>query len=192
METEADARKMAELHATPKGELLFTTFQFSHKGVYNKENIHSVRHMWENLREVGILNHTIVISYHAPSCQVMWEHGIPCFLDRHLPQPESLPGPVDLPTLTDYSLTSPFTCSERGRPAGQYKTDVPHWYQKYAWALKFIEMGYVTVFIEMGAPASSCYLSTAWQLFWQTRGHWRHSVTQLKWHAVTACRHGLP
>lgn len=39
--------------------------------------------------------------------------------------------------------------------AGQYGSDVPHWYQKYAWALKFIEFGYTTLFMELGEQESS-------------------------------------
>lgn len=83
---------MARLHATRKNELLFTTYTFTHKGHYSHDAIHMARHMWENLREVDLLSHTVILSYDAHSCQVMWENGIPCFLDRWLPQPNDLPG----------------------------------------------------------------------------------------------------
>ena len=33
--------------------------------------------------------------------------------------------------------------------AGQYGKEVPHWYSKYSWALKFLEWGYTAVFVEL-------------------------------------------
>lgn len=108
IETEQDAKKMAEQHATAKGELLFTTYSFSHRQSYSYDAIYWATHMWANLNETGILNHTIVLSYDVHSCQVMWEHGIPCFLDRFLPQPSSLPGEHS-PVFWQYIPTSVIT-----------------------------------------------------------------------------------
>jgi len=36
------------------------------------------------------------MQYDVHSCQVLWENGIPCFLDRYLPQPDELPGAMFL------------------------------------------------------------------------------------------------
>lgn len=122
LESEEDAKKMAALHATDKKELMFTTYSFTHKQHYSSDAIYQALHMWENLRRIKRLKNAIIITYDVHSCQVLWENGIPCFLDRLLPQPSELPG--------------------------QYGTDVPHWYQKYAWALKFLEWGYHVTFFE--------------------------------------------
>lgn len=37
--------------------------------------------------------------------------------------------------------------------AGQYGSSVPHWYQKYAWGLKFLQWGYSVAFFETGKPS---------------------------------------
>ena len=39
---------------------------------------------------------------------------------------------------------------------GQYGTAVPHWYQKYAWGLKFMQWGYTCNFFETGKTSTSC------------------------------------
>lgn len=83
---------MAALHATKSKEIMFTTYSFTHKGSYSAEAIHQARHVWESLRGVGRLPNAVIITYDEHSCQVMWENGIPCFLDRYLPQPHELPG----------------------------------------------------------------------------------------------------
>ena len=92
IETDADARLMANLHATDQNELLFTTYTFTHNGRYSKEAVHMARHLWQNLNDIGRLQNTIIISYDLHSCQVLTEHGIPCFLDRWSRQPDDLPG----------------------------------------------------------------------------------------------------
>ena len=96
IETDADARLMASLHATDQNELLFTTYSFTHNSEYNKEAIHPARHLWQNLREIDRLNNTIIITYDLHTCQVLTEHGIPCFLDRWSRQPGDLPGAISL------------------------------------------------------------------------------------------------
>ena len=96
IETDADARLMANLHATDQNELLFTTYTFTHNRKYSKEAVHMARHLWQNLREIGRLQNTILISYDLHSCQVLTEHGIPCFLDRWSRQPDDLPGTIYL------------------------------------------------------------------------------------------------
>lgn len=120
--TEEDAKRMAALHATSAREIMFTTYSFTHRSQYTYDAIHQARHVWECLREIGRLSNAIMLTYDVHSCQVMWEHGIPCFLDRYLPQPNELPG--------------------------QYGSAVPHWYQKYAWGLKFMQWGYSCNFFE--------------------------------------------
>lgn len=92
IDTAEDAMKMAALYATDHRELLFTTFNLNHGGEFRPEGTDMARHFWENLREIRLLNHTILITYDLPSCQIMWDIGIPCFLDRWLPQPDTLPG----------------------------------------------------------------------------------------------------
>lgn len=158
IETEDDAKALAKLHATRKKEILFTTYTFSHKRAYSYEAINAAKHMWENLREIGLIPNTILLSYDLHSCQVLWEHGIPCFLDRYLRQPDDLPGQSCLvqPLLgcalivVRENRQSEGPNSKLAPSAGQYGSEVPHWYQKYAWALKFIEYGYTTVFMELG------------------------------------------
>ena len=83
---------MAALHATSAREIMFTTYSFTHRSQYTYDAIHQARHVWECLREIGRLSNAIMLTYDVHSCQVMWEHGIPCFLDRYLPQPNELPG----------------------------------------------------------------------------------------------------
>ena len=90
--TEEDARQMAELHATGWKELMFTTYSFTHNGMYSYDAVNQARHVWESLRGIDRLKNALIISYDTHSCQVLWEHGIPCFLDRYLPQPRDLPG----------------------------------------------------------------------------------------------------
>lgn len=122
IDSEASAKSMAALHATGKKELMFTTYSFTHEGNFHPDALNSVVHIWENLRRIKRLNNSIIISYDLQTCQVLWVNGVPCFLDRYLPQPSELPG--------------------------QYGSRVPHWYQKYAWALKFLEWGYRPTFFE--------------------------------------------
>jgi len=63
-----------------------------------------------------------ILQYDANTCQTLWEHGLPCFLDRYMLQPSELPG--------------------------QYGSANPHWYAKYAWASKFLQWGYHVTFFE--------------------------------------------
>lgn len=83
---------MVALHATKRKEVMFTTYSFTHKGHYTLDAIHQARHVWESLRGIGRLANALMLTFDEHSCQVMWENGIPCFLDRFLPQPEDLPG----------------------------------------------------------------------------------------------------
>lgn len=91
IETEADARRVANLHATPSGALRFTTLSFTHRGRYTW-GVGAARHMWQNLQELDSIGSTLLISYDLHTCQVLIENGIPCFVDRWLSQPKTLKG----------------------------------------------------------------------------------------------------
>lgn len=92
LRTEEDAKRMASLHATESKEIMFTTYSFTHNGQYSYDARNQAKHVWESLRQIDRLKNAVIISYDTHSCQVMWENGIPCFLDHYMPQPDELPG----------------------------------------------------------------------------------------------------
>lgn len=93
LSTEEDVKRMLDLHVTESNEILFTTFGM-HTGDREENVVPGFCHIWENLREIGRLKNAVLLTYDLHACQLMWENGIPCFLDRYLPQPEELKGTV--------------------------------------------------------------------------------------------------
>ena len=132
-------------------------------------------HLWQSLREVGRLENTVLFTYDLHTCQGIMARGIPCFLDRWSTQPSQLPGlssasstfPWKRLSLMVQNCRAPFIRAHRFHSwlcswvfehmvydvcdytAGQYGKEVPHWYSKYSWALKFLEWGYTAVFVEL-------------------------------------------
>ena len=94
LKTEDDAKRMVKLHATQSKEIMFTTYSFTHNSQYSYDAIYQARHVWECLRQIDRLKNAIILTYDDHSCQVLWEHGIPCLLDRYMPQPDALPGTI--------------------------------------------------------------------------------------------------
>lgn len=92
LETEDDVKSMLKLHATKAGEVMLTTFTLTHHGQSDDKSVIRACHIWENLREINRLNNSLLITYDLHTCQLLWKSGIPCFLDRFLPQPSNLPG----------------------------------------------------------------------------------------------------
>ncbi|KAK9862552.1 hypothetical protein WJX84_007499, partial [Apatococcus fuscideae] len=114
----------ATLLATPHKEIILTALSFTHKGEQHiQQQLDFVKNFALHLHRLGLLEHTLILSYDNETCRVMQQHaGILCFVDRTAPPPEDLPG--------------------------QYKTDVPSWFQKYWHAHALNQLNLTVLFMD--------------------------------------------
>ena len=91
MHTEEDAKRIADMYATAHKEIMFTTY--GHGGnEMSKDFLQLVLHMWENLKSINRTQNAMLITYEEEACRLFWSKGVPCVLDRFLPQPKDEPG----------------------------------------------------------------------------------------------------
>ncbi|KAK9816940.1 hypothetical protein WJX72_007222 [[Myrmecia] bisecta] len=119
--TKRNYRRVMEMIATPGRQIIYTTFVMDGE----QRQLQETRNFMWWLKKIGLMNNTIIISYDAPSCDLLAENGLPCWIDRAAP-------PVDM-------------------LKGQYRDRVPGWYQKYWWALKLAEANFTAMFTDNDA-----------------------------------------
>ncbi|KAK9862816.1 hypothetical protein WJX84_001287 [Apatococcus fuscideae] len=111
--------------ATPQHQIILTTLSFTHQESFNFDQLNYSKNFAFHLNKVGRLRNLLVLSYDAETCLYMLRAGLLCWVDRTAPQPSDL--------------------------KGQYAKSVPHWFEKYWWALTLLELDYTVLFMDNDA-----------------------------------------
>ncbi|KAK9795560.1 hypothetical protein WJX73_008955 [Symbiochloris irregularis] len=110
-------------------QILFSTFQ----GV-NSPMLQMTANFFAWLHAGQVGNNVLYLSQDKASCKMLWQFGLPCWIDDLCPKGDQL-------------------------PKGQYRQKFNHYYCKYWWAHELIQEGYDAAFLDN----DNVVISNPWQ-----------------------------